>query len=146
MSAPDPSLVHILTACLSPDAAVRAPAEATLHATVAQAHGCTVQLLDVILAADSVAPQVRALAATCLRNCVNKRWKKVQNHAITPAEKVQARARCTSCLLLADPAIFRVCIAATAKMLRSDWGADEWPDLLPNVVSLASSADPAGDV
>lgn len=32
-------------------------------------------------------------------------------------------------------------MAAISKMLRSDWNADEWPDLLPNVMSLASSVD-----
>jgi hypothetical protein len=48
-----------------------------------------------------------------------------------------------SCLLLEDVSIFRVCVAAAAKMLRSDWPLDEWPEILPNVISLASSADPA---
>ena len=143
MSAPDPALVHILTACLSPDSAARAPAEAALQSSIAQAHGCTIQLLDVILAAATVPPQVRALAATCLRTCVNKRWKKVQNNPISADEKTQARVRCMSCLLLPDAAIFRVCIAAIAKMLRVDWACDEWPDLLPNAVALASSPDPA---
>jgi hypothetical protein len=141
MSAPDASLVQVLTACLSPDSAVRVPAESTLQGTIAQAHGCTVQLLDVILAAASVAPQVRALAATCLKNCVIKRWRKGQNNLITPAEKAQARGRCIHCILLPEPAIFRIVITAISKMLRFDWNADEWQDLLPNVISLASSAD-----
>lgn len=143
MSAPDPILVQILTACLSPDSAVRVPAETTLQGTVAQGHGFTVQLLDVILAAATVPPQVRALAATCLKNCVIKRWKKSQQNPITPAEKVQARGRCISCIMLPESAIFRVVVAATAKILRADWTADEWPDLLPTVISLASSADAA---
>lgn len=143
MSAPDPILVQILTACLSPDSAVRVPAETTLQSTVAQGHGFTIQLLDIILSPSSVPPQVRALAATCFKNCVSKRWKKSQLNPITPAEKVQARGRCISCVMLPESAIFRVVIAATAKILRADWTADEWPDLLPNVISLASAADSA---
>ncbi len=143
MSGPDSSLVHILTACLSHDPALRVPAETTLQASLAQAHGCTIQLLHVIIAAATVPPHVRVLAATCFKNCIAKRWKKVQAHAISPDEKAQARVLCTSCLLLPEPAIFRIVMAAAAKMLRSDWTSSEWPDLLPNVVSLASSPDPA---
>jgi hypothetical protein len=108
---------------------------------VAQAQGITIQLLDVILAAATVPPQVRALAATCFKNCVAKRWKRVQTHAFAPAEKSQARVRCASCLFIPEPHIFRVVVATMAKMLRADWSADEWPDLLPNIVALASSAD-----
>jgi ankyrin repeat protein len=138
-----PALVHILTSCLSSDPAVRVPAETTLQALVAQAHGCAIQLLDVVIAAATVSPHVLALAATCLKTCIAKRWKKVQHHAITPDEKAQARVLCTSCLLLLEPALFRIVMAAAAKMLRTDWTASEWPDLLPNVISLASSPDPA---
>ena len=143
MSGPDSSLVHILTSCLSHDPALRVPAETTLQASLAQAHGCTIQLLHVIIAAATVPPHVRVLAATCFKNCIAKRWKKVQAHAISPDEKAQARVLCASCLLLPEPAIFRIVMAAAAKMLRSDWTSSEWPDLLPNVVSLASSPDPA---
>ena len=131
MSKPDPALVHILTSCLSRDSAVRAAAESTLGTTAAQAHGITIQLLDVILAAATVPTQVRALAATCLKNCVAKRWKRVQTNAFAPAEKSQARVRCASCLFIPEPHIFRVVIAAMARMLRGDWSADECPDLLP---------------
>jgi hypothetical protein len=138
-----PALVHILTSCLSLDPAVRVPAETTLQALVTQAHGCAIRLLDVVIAAATVSPHVRALAATCLKTCIAKRWKKVQHHAITPDEKAQARALCSSCLLLPEPALFRIVMAAAAKMLRTDWTASEWPDLLPNVISLASSPDPA---
>ena len=143
MSAPDSTLVHILTSCLSPDPAVRVPAEATLQASLSQAHGVSIQLLDVVLAAETVPQHVRALAATCFKNCIAKRWKKVQVHALSPAEKAQARVLCTSCLLLHDSAIFKIIIAAAAKMLRADWAADEWPNLLPSIISLASSPDPA---
>jgi hypothetical protein len=143
MSAPDANLVHILTSCLSPDSAVRIPAESALEAATSQSHGCTIQLLDVVLAAATVPPHVRTLAATCFKNCITKRWKKMQIHALSAAEKAQARVHCTSCLLLPEPAIFRIVIAAAGKMLRADWAAGEWPDLLPNVLALASSSDPA---
>ncbi len=137
-----PALIHILTSCLSSDPAVRVPAETTLQASLAQAHGCTVQLLHVITATTTVPPHVRVLAATCFKNCIAKRWKKVQIYTITHDEKAQARVLCTSCLLLPEPAIFSIVMAAAAKMLRTDWTTGEWPDLLPNVISLASSPDP----
>ena len=144
---------------LSPDAAVRKPAEAFLKSNEGK-RGYAVSCLAVACGQAHSSSAVRVLAAICLKNCIQRHWRErrrgpavvatAQNGGAAAApspssgvprdEKEVLRARILQCLAEPDDAVAAQLAVIVGKIARLDW-PQEFPGLIETLVQSIESAD-----